>query len=104
MASSRLSPQWTGLRRREAWPTHHVDLQVDGETDVVGHVVLPHVHDVVQLVSSLLRGFLFVEDHIAALQDTANRVPLTQHTPLGLQGRPASTRRTRGWADQDRPF
>lgn len=29
---------------------YHVDLEVDGQSHVIRHVVLPHVHDVVQLV------------------------------------------------------
>lgn len=47
-----------------------MDLKVDGKADVVGDVILAHVHDVVQLVSYLLRGFLFISNYTAPLQNT----------------------------------
>lgn len=48
-----------------------MDLQVDGETDVVRHIILSHVHNVVHLVGNLLRRFLFINNYTASLQNTA---------------------------------
>lgn len=31
---------------------HHMDLQVDGKANVVRHIILPHIHNVVHLVSN----------------------------------------------------
>lgn len=63
-----------------------MDLQVDGEADVVGHVVLSHVHNVVQLVGNLLRGFLFIGDRPASLQDaTTQRARAAYSTTLCLE-------------------
>lgn len=69
-------------------PTHHVDLQVNGEADVVGHVILSHVHNVVQLVGDLLGGFLFINDRPAPLQDatTESTHSLLNYTPPGVGG------------------
>lgn len=47
-----------------------MDFEVNGKANVVGNIILPHVHYVVQLVSYLLRGFLFISNYIASLQKT----------------------------------
>lgn len=62
---------WLSVATPTQQPTHHVDLQVDGETDVVRHIILSHVHNVVHLVGNLLRRFLFINNYTAPLQNTA---------------------------------
>lgn len=62
---------WLSVTTPMQQTTYHVDLQVDGETDVVRYIVLSHVHNVVHLVGNLLRGFLFINNYTASLQNTA---------------------------------
>lgn len=51
---------------------YHVDLEVDGQSHVIRHVVLSHVHDVVQLVrNALLHGVFVHWGHVAARQGAA---------------------------------
>lgn len=46
-----------------------MDLKVDGQSHVIRHVVLPHVHDVLQLVrNALLHGVFVRRGHVAARQ------------------------------------
>lgn len=45
---------------------YHVDLEVDGQAYVVGHIILSHIHYVVQLVRHfLLHAVLISCRHIA---------------------------------------
>lgn len=47
-----------------------MDSEVNGEANVVGNIILSHVHYVVQLVSYLLRGFVLISNYTATLQNT----------------------------------
>lgn len=51
--------------------SYHMDLEVDGQADVVRHVVLPHVHDVVQLIRDALGRPVFARRGDAASRQSA---------------------------------
>lgn len=39
---------------KETYP-HHMNLEVDGHSDVIRDIVLSHVHDIVQLIGETLQ-------------------------------------------------
>lgn len=81
--------------------THHVDLQVNGEANVVGYIVLPHIHNVVHLVGNLPGGPFLIHAQAASAQSAARsgaKQPpyLSAHLRrLGCEGQPRSTGGTR---------
>lgn len=71
--------------------SYHVDLEVDGQANVVRHVVLSHVHDVVPLIGDALGRPVFARrGHAASRQSAETKKPQTRQqldvTARGLQG------------------